>query len=115
MTQQDEGISARLNDLNANYRQQLPERITYIKLQFEAYCSPPHSPAALHNLHKILHKLAGSGAAFGHEKMGKIARHWEHLAYPLLNSTAPPSILQLQEMEELMSQLSRAAAYPDES
>jgi len=115
MTQQDESINTRLNELNANYRQQLPERITDIKLQFEAYCLPPHSSAALQNLHRVLHKLAGSGAAFGHAKMGNIARHWEHLAYPLLSLSAPPSISQLQEMEELMAQLSRAAAYPDES
>lgn len=115
MTQHNDDINTRLNTLYADYRQQLPERIGYITQQFEAYCAPPNPPAALHNLHYALHKLAGSGATFGHPEMGKIARHWEHLVSALLNSSAPPSSLQQQEMQSLLAQLSQAATSPDES
>jgi len=115
MTQSDDSVNARLKQLYADYRRQLPERISYIAQQFEACCEQPAPPAALHNLHYALHKLASSGATFGHAEMGKIARSWEHLTGNILNSAAAASPSQQQEMRSLLAQLSRAATFPDES
>jgi chemotaxis protein histidine kinase CheA len=115
MTQNNDHINARLNELYADYRQQLPERISYIAQQLEAYCTASPPPGALANLHYALHKLAGSGATFGHSELGEIARHWEHLTSALLKSSAPLSASQQQEMQSLLAQLSRAATFLDES
>lgn len=114
MTQPDDSINARLNKLYDDYRQQLPERIGYITQQFEAYCTRPN-PQILYALHNALHKLAGSGASFRHSEMGNIARQWEHLVTELLNSSAPLSSSQRQEMRSLLMRLSRAATTPDNS
>lgn len=113
MTQHHDNVNARLNALYADYRRQLPENIGGIAQLFEAYCAQPDPSAALKKLHHALHKLAGSGATFGHSEMGNIARHWEHLTGDLISSSAPPSISQQQEMRALLEQLSRAAALPD--
>ena len=115
MTQHEDSINSRLNELYADYRQQLPERISYIAQQLEAYRTVPTPAAALPNLHYALHKLAGSGATFGHTEMGNIARRWEHLTSALLGAAAPPSSSQLQDMQSLLAELSRAATLPDES
>ena len=113
MTQHDDDINARLTKLYADYRQQLPERINHISQLFEAYCAQTYPPTALADLHYALHKLAGSGATFGHPEMGNIARRWEHLVGLLMNSAAPPSSLQQQEMLSLLKQLSQAARLTD--
>lgn len=115
MTPHDENVNTRINQLYADYRQQLPERIGYIAEQFAAYRAQPGSPTALHHLHSALHKLAGSGATFGHTEMGKIARQWEHVTGSLLSSSTPASSSLLQEMQSLLAQLSRAATLPDQS
>ncbi len=115
MTPYDDDIDARLKQLYADYQQQLPERMRYIAQQFAAYCAQPSRPDALQNLYSALHKLAGSGATFGYPEMGRIARHWEHLIGSLLNTSAPPSSSQLQEMQSLLAQLSRTATAMDES
>ncbi len=115
MTQHDDSVNARLDQLYADYQRQLPERIDCIAQQFAEYCAQPIPPAALQNLHYALHKLAGSGATFGHTEMGKVARRWEHLASVLLNTSVPPMASQWEEMHALLSELSRAATLRDES
>lgn len=115
MTSPDENVNTRLEQLYADYRQQLPERIRFIAQQFAAYCAHSNSPTALHDLHHALHKLAGSGATFGHTEMGKIARQWEHITGSLLSSATAASVSQRQEMQSLLAQLSKAAAWPDKS
>lgn len=115
MTQHDDSVNARLDQLYADYQRQLPERINYVTQQFAAYCTHPNPPAALQNLHYALHKLAGSGATFGHTEMGKVARRWEHLASTLLNANVPPIAAQWEEMHTLLAELSRAATLRDES
>ena len=115
MSQHDDSVNARLDQLYADYQRQLPERINYVALQLSAYCAQPNPPAALQNLHHALHKLAGSGATFGHTEMGKVARHWEHLTSALLNTSAPPITSQWEEMHSLLSELSRTATLRDES
>lgn len=114
MTQHDDSVNARLDQLYADYQRQLPERINYVAQQFAAYWAPPHPPTALQNLHHALHKLAGSGATFGHTEMGKVAHLWEHLASALLNDDTLPIAPQWEEMHSLLAELSRTATLRDE-
>ncbi len=115
MTQSNDNVNARLNELYADYRRQIPGSINNIAQLFNAYCAQHDPSTTLKKLHSALHKLAGSGATFGHTEMGHLARRWEHLINDLINSSAPLSSAQQQEMRALLEQLSQAATLPDKT
>lgn len=115
MTQHQDNINARLKELYADYRRQLPASIAHISQLFETYCTQSAPSAAATELHYALHKLAGSGATFGHSEMGNIARVWEHRVAAIIEAATPITLTQQQEMRTLLEQLSRAATLPAET
>jgi chemotaxis protein histidine kinase CheA len=110
MTSEHDPVSDRLAALFAEYRNQLPDRMTQIELQFEAVRTDPADAQRLTSLVFSLHRLAGSGATFGFDDITRIARRWEHLIQPRVKDGSAVPATELAEMASLLSELRTAIA-----
>jgi chemotaxis protein histidine kinase CheA len=64
--------------LRRDWRAQLPAKLTAISAAMDACLASPQDAAALENLHRQLHTLAGSAGTFGMDGLGQQARAVEH-------------------------------------
>lgn len=115
MAADNDPIMTRLEALMADYRQQLPERMQTIERLFTALQKTTAEQSNLKALHLALHKLAGSGAAFGYSELGKLARQWEALLQPYIENQSLPSPQKCDEMHRFINLLLQAASTPDEN
>ncbi|MEM1094267.1 MAG: response regulator [Bacteroidota bacterium] len=67
-------LQQRLGELRAAYLSALPERLGEIDMLWAAAQENPTHRATLHQVHRALHNLAGSGLMYGVEAVGTAAR-----------------------------------------
>lgn len=87
MTSFTPSFSAFLDELCADYRLSLPERIVQIESLWRNVLSNEAPEQALASLEHCAHSLAGTGATFGFAALGDAARVLELAVSPLLGAT----------------------------
>ena len=63
-----------LQAFRAEFAQQVPARVAEARDCLQACCGDPGNEALLRNLHRSVHKLAGSAGTFGMTRLGDDAR-----------------------------------------
>lgn len=87
MTSIPPSFSVFLDELRADYRCSLPQRIVQIESLWRQVLSNEAPAQALASLEHCAHSLAGSGATFGFAALGDAARVLELAVGPLLGAT----------------------------
>jgi chemotaxis protein histidine kinase CheA len=62
-----------LQAFRAEFAQQVPARVAEARDRLQACCSDPGNDALLRELHRSIHKLAGSAGTFGMARLGDAA------------------------------------------
>jgi HPt (histidine-containing phosphotransfer) domain-containing protein len=70
--------------LQRDWQSQLPQRLREIRAGLDACLAAPGDEAALVELHRMLHSIAGSAASFGMTELGQHAAQAEYLLDPLM-------------------------------
>ena len=73
----DQAFFARLNALNDKFAAGVPATLARLRLQRLAVNPASPDPAAIKELHQVLHMIAGSAATFGFRAFGHQARSLE--------------------------------------
>ena len=63
-----------LREFRADFARQLPARLAEARERLQACIEAPADDARLRELHRVLHKLAGSAGTFGMAALGEQAR-----------------------------------------
>lgn len=80
MSEQKPGIAEKLSALQHTFEARLPERLGTIRNAWEtAQQQGADAPAALKELYRLVHSMAGSAGTFGYHRLGKAARQLEEL------------------------------------
>ena len=106
------GLEQKLAVLRSSYAAKLPDKLEEIEeaaAPLSSEPSPEEARHALDALHRLSHKLAGSGETFGFKDLGEVARQIEDACASLLEMDDPPSSRRREELGELLKSL-RAAA-----
>jgi HPt (histidine-containing phosphotransfer) domain-containing protein len=74
----------RLNALSEKYGATIPATLTAISSALSHCCNADADEQSLHQLHELLHGVAGSAATFGYPVLGTEARRLEQEVRPLL-------------------------------
>jgi HPt (histidine-containing phosphotransfer) domain-containing protein len=118
-----EAFKAELQKLNAEYRSALPGKLADIDALW-ARLSASHVPgagamdagamnnAALADLHRLLHTLAGSAKTFGLAPVSVAAREAEHALDPCIAAGSAPNAAERVRIAALLEALRRCAAAP---
>jgi chemotaxis protein histidine kinase CheA len=80
-------FEAVLRQFRAEFTQQLPERLQDAQDRLRDCLADPLDDERLRELHRVLHRLAGSAGTFGHAQLGEDARAIEDLLDALLLRT----------------------------
>lgn len=110
MTKDLDPIADRLSALYAEYKQQLPGRLSQIETQLEAVLIDADNEAKLGDLLFSLHKLAGSGATFGFDEITRISRQWERFIQSKLKAKEPLSPEDRSMISSLLNELRQAVS-----
>ncbi|MBY0242860.1 MAG: Hpt domain-containing protein [Burkholderiaceae bacterium] len=109
---QDPHFRDRLNALSAKYGATIPATMAAISSALSHCCNAEADEHALHNLHELLHGVAGSAATFGYPVLGAEARRLEQEVRPLLGKR-PVDIAHWQSLASMVAQyLAWAAVDP---
>ncbi len=81
-------FEAVLQQFRAEFTQQLPTRLQDAQDRLRDCLAEPAADEPLRELHRVLHKLAGSAGTFGHAQLGDDARSIEDLLDALLLQVA---------------------------
>jgi chemotaxis protein histidine kinase CheA len=73
-----------LRQFRAEFTQQLPARLQDAQDRLRECLAQPGDDERLRELHRVLHRLAGSAGTFGHAQLGEDARTIEELLDALL-------------------------------
>jgi len=73
-----------LREFRADFARQLPARLAEARERLQACIEVPADDARLRELHRVLHKLAGSAGTFGMAALGEQARTIEESLDELL-------------------------------
>ncbi|MES2319041.1 MAG: Hpt domain-containing protein [Pseudomonadota bacterium] len=73
----DQEFFARLNALNDKFAASVPATLARLRLQRQAINPAAPDPAAIKEVHQVLHTIAGSAATFGFRAFGHQARSLE--------------------------------------
>jgi HPt (histidine-containing phosphotransfer) domain-containing protein len=87
MTSIPPSFSVFLDELRADYRLSLPQRMDQIESLWRQVLSNEAPEQALASLEHCAHSLAGTGATFGFAALGDAARVLELAVSPLLGAT----------------------------
>ena len=102
-------LDARLGKLRKAYRAKLDEELGAITQLVHACESPASATGALPELHKTLHRLAGSAGTFGFQQFGQQARAFEQeLRQRLALNSADAQVFQRAEAENWLVCLRQA-------
>jgi chemotaxis protein histidine kinase CheA len=80
-------FEAVLRQFRAEFTQQLPARLQDAQDRLRDCLAAPGDDEPLRELHRVLHRLAGSAGTFGHAQLGEDARAIEDLLDDLLLRT----------------------------
>jgi len=78
-------VTEKMAELQAAFKQELPGRIMDIDRVWGAFCQEEMSDSNLHELHRMVHSLAGTGACFGATDISAVAWELEQSLKFLLN------------------------------
>jgi len=108
MTSSNPAFLAFLEEQRADYRRSLPGRMVQIETLWRQVLNDETPTAALANLERCAHGLAGSGATFGFADIGAAAHVLELAVNPLVGATQalPPGAR--TEVERAMELLQRS-------
>lgn len=79
MSEQEVNSVEKLRALQQAFEARLPERLGMIRSAWAGVQQGPDAPAALKELYRLAHSLAGSAGTFGYHRLGKAARQLEEL------------------------------------
>lgn len=86
MTITDPSFLAGLEQLRADYRRSLPQRLAQVCVLWQQALNGENPAEALAKLERCAHSLAGSGGTFGYARLGDAARKLELTVNPLVDS-----------------------------
>ena len=89
--------------LRKGFIDHLDGRSNEIAQLWRDYIRNQNDPEILFNLYRNVHSLAGSGATFGYDELGRRARNMEIILRACKERNAPPPNEEVQQLEELMS------------
>lgn len=73
-----------LQQLRADFARQVPDRLREAQDRLQECLATPGDDAPLRELHRVIHKLAGSAGTFGMRELGERARALEEVLDTLL-------------------------------
>ena len=100
----DPDFRARLAALNEKFAATVPGTLAKIRAALDDCTAGGDQPssAALHQLHEVLHGVAGSAGTFGYAVFGQESRRVEQMVRAVLSSNASwPSVV--PEVEKLLA------------
>lgn len=95
-------VLEKLAQLREEYRASLPVELAAIALESRSLRDTP-SPDQLQNIHRRLHKLAGSAGSFGFPQLSVRARELEIVLQNWLKGREPDAVARAQLVAELSS------------
>jgi chemotaxis protein histidine kinase CheA len=105
----DPDFRARLAALNEKFAATVPGTLNKIRAALDRCVASEHpSPAALHELHEVLHGVAGSAGTFGFAVFGREARRIEQLVRAAMETQTGLAPV-VPEVEKLLLWASRNA------
>ena len=105
-------LEQRLNLLNQDYVNSLPEKIQQIESLWKKITKDESNSEELNKLYQCIHSLNGSGATFGYTILSEIAEIIEILIKPLMQNGLLPSLEQQSHISKLLIKLRKAAIEP---
>ncbi|NOQ14229.1 MAG: response regulator [Methyloprofundus sp.] len=105
-------LEQRLNQLNQDYVDSLPEKIRQIEMLWRGLVKHDLGTQDLKLLYQCIHSLNGSGATFGYTILSEIAAIIEILLKPLMQTEQLPTIEQQSHISTLLIKLRKAALEP---
>ena len=115
MTENNTELREQLRALQAEYLNELPERLREIS-QLWTQLQQNWQLDLVDALYRLLHKLAGSGASFGCAELSDIARRAEVILAPLAQAEkSRPDAGIRQEVTGLLAELNKSIAAPSGS
>ena len=99
-------VAKKLAALQQSFKEQLPEKVSEIKRLWSSFSQNTTSDAALADVHRMAHSLAGSGGTFGAVAVSTVAKELEQVFKSLLNVTELPDEVK-QNVECLLIELSQ--------
>lgn len=108
MTSTNPAFLAFLEEQRADYRHSLPGRLAQIETLWRQVLNDETPAAALANLERCAHSLAGSGATFGFADIGAAARVLELAVNPLVGAAPALPPAARAEVERAIELLQRS-------
>jgi chemotaxis protein histidine kinase CheA len=111
----DPDFRARLAALNEKFAATVPGTLVKIRAGLDACLAGGEQPSqdALHQLHEVLHGVAGSAGTFGFAVFGQEARRVEQMVRAVLASQAdwPPVVPEVEKLLVWAANDAKAATY----
>ena len=107
-------LKARLSELVADYKKQLPSRIEEIEQAYAALKKESDQREKYVSLRLLVHKLAGSGATFGFDGITEKAKDLESRLDRIINSGLLYSDVAVGEIEMYLAYLCEECAVQDQ-
>jgi HPt (histidine-containing phosphotransfer) domain-containing protein len=98
-----------LDALGADYRDRLPEKVAAIRCLWRDLMNGILPPAALTDLRRELHTLAGSARTFGVARVSELAAAAEMVIEPFWEQDSLPDPAGAAELTRLLDALNRPA------
>jgi len=108
----EELLEQRLNQLNQEYVDSLPEKINHIENLWRGLVKNEVDAADVKLLYQAVHSLNGSGATFGYIFLSEMAEVIEILLKPLMQDNLLPNVEQQSHISKLLIKLRKAALEP---
>lgn len=108
-TSESPDVAQKLAQLQATFKQQLPEKIQAISDCWAQVCQSGIADKSFNDFYILCHSLAGSGGTFGAAAISHYAREIEDTIKPLFNDdTHPFSTLLQDQVSKLIAELGQA-------
>lgn len=101
-----------MDALRQRFNDGLPDKLSQVRRGWEAFANNHQDEAAVRETLQVVHRLAGSGATFGHPQVSRFAKILEGLLEALLGQASAVTDRQAAQARELLECLERAAAVP---
>jgi HPt (histidine-containing phosphotransfer) domain-containing protein len=109
----DSEFERKLRELRALYAAELPGKIQEISSLWDAILNGKDEPIALQTLQRQVHRLAGTGKAFGFSAVTDIARKLECALDPLVGNNVIMNADLGSGIGALLEALNQAISNPD--
>ena len=96
-----------MQQLQADYQSQLPERIEAILNGVNLITEHGSEDESINRLHRVVHQLAGSAATFGFPELGVVARDMEVLMKPWASGSSMPDQTDIKSLQGLADRLEK--------